>query len=302
MKFNLFRKKLPDIVERERLLEELRNAEGHLLETTLPAYESVESLMKGWTAKNSTVKEVDQIILRDIEKTTRSSNLFVIIHAGLDKNVRENIQYLENYIIKHLNDKVLADGMTFVTANIIQLIEMISFTIHYARRYLDFMMTMESIEYDNQGLGTKDTISKAEIEWIKQNAHNFAIAFNSATRERSNTDKMLEKIPQISIVDDNEDLLAKTVGINKLDPFNMRFLPLAIHPFYIWGMFWAEIEAERRKAAIEELKRIQARKLHLENLKSGTNDPRIEKEIIGITNRIQTLNSRIQKIEAKADQ
>lgn len=300
MKFNPFCKKLPDVLEKERLLEELRNAEGFLLETTLPAYESVESLMRSWDVKNPDARKVDDVLSRGLESKSRAPSVFAVIHAGLDKNVRENIQFLENYIQKHLNDKILAEGITFGTANVIQLVELVSFTVHYARKYLDFLMTMESIEFDNQGLGTKDTISKAEIEWIQLNANNFVVAFNAATRERSSTVKAFDNIPEIAIVEGNEDILARTVGMVKLDPFNLRLLPLAIHPFYILGMWWVEVEAERRKAAIEELKRIQARKLHLEQLKDGNNDPRIEKEIIGITDRIQKLNAKIRKIEEKA--
>lgn len=300
MKFNLFRKKLPDVLEKERLLEELRNAEGFLLETTLPAFEAVEPLMKTWMVKHPESKKVEMILSRGLESRTRTSSVFAQIHAGLDKNIRDNIQYLETYIQKHMNDKILADGITFSSANAVQMVELISFTIHYARKWLDFLMTMESIEFDNQGLGTKDTISKAEIDWIVANAHNFVVAFNATTHERAHVTKAFEQIPEIAIVEGNEDLLSRTVGLTKLDPFNARLLPLAIHPFYAFGMWWAEVEAERRKAAIEELKRIQARKLHLEQLKDGTNDPRVEKEIIGITDRIQKLNMRIRKIEEKA--
>lgn len=301
MKFNLFQKKLPDTIERDRILEELRTAEGHLLETTLPAYESIEQLMKTWSPQSKVVIGVNATITQHLESRARSTNLITQIHSGLDQNVRENIHFLENYVAKHFNERVLADGITFAIANVLQLVEMISFTIHYARRYLDFALTLESIELDKDSLSTSGSITPGEIEWIQQNAVNFAIAFNCATRARANVDKALEAIPEIAIVEGNEDTLSRTLGISKIDPFNLRLVPLAIHPFYLLGMWWVEIEAERRKAAIEELKRIQARKLHLENLKEGKSDPRIEKEIIGITNRIQLLNNRIRKIQEKAE-
>jgi len=299
MKLNIFRKKLPDTIERDRVLEELRTAEGHLLETTLPAYEAVADV--GVEPMSKVVLAVDSEINRMMESSVRSRNTVVRIHDGLDKAVRANIHYLESYVSKNFNDKLLADGITFVNANVLQLVEMTSFVIHYARRYLDFVLTMESIALDPDSISTADSITPGEIEWIQSNATNFAIAFNCVTRERHSVEKALDSIPEISIVEGNEDTLARTMGISKIDPFNLRLVPLAVHPFYILGMWWVEVEAERRKVAIEELKRIQARKLHLENLKMGASDPRIEKEIIGITARIQTLNARIRRIEDKAN-
>ncbi len=125
---------------------------------------------------------------------------------------------------------------------------------------------------------------------------NFAQAFKIISTSKTKLDKQFSEIPDIVITSDNEDLLMRTQG-SKIDPMSVRFIASWLNPIYYFRMRVAEWQVNRYNAAKEELKIIQLRKLHLERMRSGEADARLEKEISYLEERAQKLNYNIQQME-----
>ena len=87
---------------------------------------------------------------------------------------------------------------------------------------------------------------------------------------------------------------------NKIDPFQMRFIPAWLNIIYHVRLGIAEWQVGRYNAAKEELKVIQLRKLHLERLRDGKADAAIEKEIAYLEERAQKLNYKLRQMEESA--
>jgi ABC-type phosphate transport system auxiliary subunit len=72
-----------------------------------------------------------------------------------------------------------------------------------------------------------------------------------------------------------------------------------LNPVYHVGMLVAEWQAARYKAAQEELRTLQLRKLNLEKKLEGKSDAKIEQQISYMQKRVDDLEYKIVKMEKK---
>lgn len=87
------------------------------------------------------------------------------------------------------------------------------------------------------------------------------------------------------------------MGSAKVDPFQMDLIPIWLNPIYHIGMFVSEWQADRYKAAKEEVRLLQLRKLNLEKTIEKKPDAKIQHEIEYLSNRVQGMNFKIEKME-----
>lgn len=293
MKFTAYLSSLLPGFEKDRVLEDARNSIAELKEATIPSYEVSVSLLKNHEFKSKELVEFEKVFRRI--NTGFDRDFFKGILDGLN-NVEENAETIITLVNKTYSEDVAAAGLTYAKANLLQFVELVGFVSKYARKFLFLVYILESAEFEENSLKISESMSKAEIRWIHENALNFAQAFKIVTSQKQSLIKHFNDIPDIVITGDNEDTLVRTAS-NKIDPFSMRFIPTWLHPIYHFRMFVAEWQANRYKAAVEELKVIQLRKLYLERLRQGKPDAKLEKEISYLESRIQSLNYRIEKIE-----
>jgi hypothetical protein len=162
---------------------------------------------------------------------------------------------------------------------------------------LNYIYICETAQYPDGDASVTESLTAAEIEWLDANFLSFCTAFNVVSGNPAHVDKKLADIPDIEITEDNAQTLAATVGSSKIDPFQMSMIPTWMNPVYHVGMFVAEWQADRYKAAKEEVKLIQLRKLNMEKLTAGKPDAHVQKEIKYMENRIQGINFKIAEME-----
>jgi hypothetical protein len=169
----------------------------------------------------------------------------------------------------------------------------------FSRKFLLYVFVCETAQYEDGGTTITDSLSPAEIEYIKANFVTYCTALNAVCNQPQTVRKMLEDVPDIVISSENVGALSSTLGEAKLDPMNMKLIPIWLNPIYHVGMFVAEWQADRYKAAKEELRLVQLRKLNLEKVSQGKPDAHVQKEIAYLETRIQGMNYKIAKMEAK---
>lgn len=279
---------------KDQVLEDIRLTRTELEDITLPAYEHALPLLKSYDYKS---KALDADMAQFKRTVTASSGGFVTVVNKALKTALENLDEVEAMVTKTYSEEIAGAGVTYLKANLLQLVETIGFVSKYARKYLVYIYVCETAEFEDGDTVVSESITKAEQEWLRANFLSFCTALNVVSTPRASFKKSIDDIPDIVVTNDNAHSLGATVGEHKIDPFQMRLIPVWLNPIYHIGMFVAEWQANRYKAAQEELKLLQLRKLNLERVSDGKPDARVQKEIKYMESRVQSLNYKIAKME-----
>ena len=293
MKVLNFLESLLPSIKKSRIEEEMRLCRAEITEHTAPAYKSAEELLGKWKFKSPDL----QPHLEMFNRMVKTKGNFVTTVEASWKDIIENLDYVEEQIAKTYNEEMASAGYTYLKANLLQMSSAYAFVSKFARKFLIYIYICETAMYEESNTILSESLSPAEIEWIKANFISFCTAFNIVSGKPQQIQKEFANIPDIIITEDNVHTLGATIGAAKLDPFQMGLIPIWMNPIYHIGMFVAEWQADRYKAAKEEVKLIQLRKLNLEKLSEGKPDARIQKEIAYMETRIQGINYKIEKME-----
>lgn len=298
MKLANFMKSLLKTFRKDRIEEDCRLRLNELKTLTLPAYEDASVIFKGGNKWKSERMKNHQNTFANLVKANGSRDMIGTIEKGLKQTI-ENLEFLSKVVDKTFNDTVAIEGMTFVKAQILQLIEAAGFVSNYARKFLNYAYTAESAEVEDSGVVFADSITPAEVKWVEENFGNFCLALQAIMCPTTELEKALENIPDVVINDDNIDSLQSTVGAIKLDPRGMGLITVRMNIIYHIGMAVAEYQTMRYRAAKEELKMLQLKKMQLELLNERKPNPALQKDIEYVEQRVQALNFRIAKTEAE---
>lgn len=280
---------------RDQVLEDCRITRAEIADGTLHVYADAQDAFKG-KFKN---KDLQAKAAQFTRMTHLGSGNFVAaVHKGLGQAVH-NLNTVEDLIRKTYNEEVAGAGLTYLKANLLQFVEFASFASKYARKFLHYVYVVETSEYADSGSSLAESLTPAERDWIEANFLSFCTAMNVVCTPEAQLKKALSGIPDIVVTQDNAGSLAATVGEAKLDPLQMRLVPLWCNPIYHVRMAVAEWQAARYKAAHEEVKLLQLRKLNLERLAANKPDARLQKEIDYMEGRIQNLNFQLTEMERK---
>ena len=294
MKIQAYLSSLLPSFGRERVEEDLRVTRTEIKDITQPAYELAAQGFKGHKFKS---KELDdQLATFGRMVKGRGGNIVEVISNSL-VDVLKNLDEVEALINKTYSQEVAGAGLTYMKANLLQVAEAIAFVSKYARRFLLYVYVCETAQYEDSGTSIAESLTPAESEWIKANFVSFCTALNVVSGNPDHMRKAINDIPDIVVTSENVSSLSSTVGEKKLDPFQMKLIPIVLNPVYHIGMFVAEYQADRYKAAKEELKLVQLRKLNLERVSQGKPDAHVQKEVNYLEQRIQGLNYKIAKME-----
>ncbi|MNU19708.1 hypothetical protein D3C71_79410 [compost metagenome] len=295
MKIGNFLASLLPSFGKDQVLEDCRLTHGEIKNGTLPAYESAAPLLKSWKFKSDKLKNQFAMFSR---VSGMNGNFVDAVAKGL-KQANENLDAVEDMISKTYNEDVAASGLTYLKANLLQFVETAGFVSKFARKYLDYIYALETVEVGDQesASASMETMLKAHVEWLDANFLSFATAFGIVSTPTANLRKVLGNIPDIVVTADNVQTLGATMGQSKLDPMQFGLIPVWLNPIYHVGMVVAEWQAARHKEMQEELRLIQLRKLNLERVAAGKPDAKIQKEIGWLSSRRDELSYKLQKME-----
>lgn len=295
MRMDKFLASLLPNFEKQTVLEDLRITRSEFKDVVEPAYEGAITFLKGWNFKSDEIKDLF-VSWKRIVKGAGNDNMYVTIHKGVDEIVK-NMAEVEALIEKTYAEDIAGAGLTYMKSNLLQFVECAGFVARYARRFLMYTYIYETGKYEQGGTSVTESLTPAEKQWIEQNFVNFAMAFRAVSGNPGMVKKNLEDIPDIVATSDNTATLGKTVGEDKLDPLQMRFIPVFLNPIYHIRMRVAEWQTARYHTAREELALLQLRKINLEQVHGGKPDAGVQKRIDVLEKRIGDLNYKITKME-----
>jgi hypothetical protein len=279
---------------KDRVTEDCRLTRADIKDVTQPAYQLAVQGFKGYKFKSPQLQEQVAIFGRMVKG--KGSNMVEVINDKLDELLK-NLDEAEDLIEKTFSQEVASAGLTYLKANLLQFVEAIHFASKFARKFLLYVYICETAEHEDGGTVVAESMTPAELDYIKANFVTFCQVLNVTTGDPAHVRKALNDIPDIVVTEENVGTLGSTVGEKKLDPFQMKLIPIILNPVYHIGMFVAEWQADRYKVAKEELKMVQLRKLNLEKVTAGKPDAAVQKEISYLETRIQGLNYKIAKME-----
>lgn len=295
MKILNFIKSLIPSFTKNTVEEDIRLTRSEIVEVTQPAYENAVGLFKGWKFKSIDLN-IQLTTFGRMVKSNGGGNVIITIEKGFE-NILKNLDIVEEMIKKSYNQEIAGQGLTYLNANLLQFTEAVAFVSKFSRKFLNYVYLCETAEYPDANITVKDSLTPAEILWIQSNFVSFCLAFNIVTDNPAHIKKQIDEIPDIMVTSDNADSLSSTIGDAKLDPFQLRLIPVWMNPIYHVGMFVAEWQAARYKASKEELRLLQLRKLNMEKLSEGKADAAVQKQIKYMESRIQDMNYSIDKME-----
>lgn len=258
---------------------------------TLEAYITAEKLFKD---KNFKSKELGDLVF-DYNKVVQSvpgTKIIKAIRESLDNSI-VLLDYIAGVSKNEFSDTEASLALSYKKSTYLRVIQAASFVDTYAGKFLNYIYICETSELDNSDI--KDCLLPIEIKWIKDNIYQFCLASKVLLTTKENFHKSIDGIPNATISELTETTFPTTIGMAKVDPFNLRGISASWNPFYIIGLRKVVSQVAQYKASQASLELLQLRKLNLEKLYLKQPDAALQKEIEYMQNRVDELNYELAK-------
>lgn len=296
MSINLipYAKGLLSVFDRRDILDDADCTRDIIKNIAQPSYEAALPAFKSWKFKNRDLK--DLIGTFDSNYRGHGNDNIVVSVSKAFEPALENLAEVRELIKKTFGSEVSGPTLGYMKTNMIKFVETASFVGKYSIKLLNYIYLCETGEHED-GDAIKEGMTKAEIEWLTANMYNFSLALRVVTGNPGQVKKQLLDVPDVEITEATADSIAETYGKARIDPLLMGFLPVMLNPFYHIRMPIATYQANRYKAAQQELALLELRKMNLEMSQDGKPDASVQKQIAGLVERCEKLNYELAKME-----
>jgi hypothetical protein len=271
-------KQVATIFGKSNLLEDLRFARTQF--SQLPDVLERADKVLGNKFKSDEMKRVQQVF-SGVVKGNGGKSAFGFLAANYS-NIVETIDTLEAITAGEFEDKIAAKGLNFRKANLVQLIDAVTFTARFTIKLLTYALKAETAatrqEKKMEEIPTTDMVP-AEIEWIKEGLLPYCTAVAIIAKPVKEMVDRLDACADILAENSNYSTLKSTVGEAKLDPFMFSVSNFAWNPIRRIRMHLVEAKVARTKEAETELQMTKLRLMQLERARQGKEDPSLEREI-----------------------
>lgn len=281
--------------ERRRVLEDLHFKADELKETVLPCYKAAAEALGNHTFEDPELKKWAGKFGNDHRSGIKGNHLTVVAETA--KRLNDNMSVIEKAVNAVFADDIVAAGLTFRKASLLQFVGYISFFLTYARRLLLWTYIAETAKLDLKSGVLSKELSKGEMDWLLENADSFAKVVRMFSVKANDFEKALANIPDMIIRPDNLDNVSRTIGDDKLDPFRANLIPARLNPIFAIRMRVAEWQVARYEAAKQERRVLEFRLLNLQQQAKGKDDPKVQQAIAYNEARLSRLNYRLKEME-----
>lgn len=297
--WNFIQSLLPNF-SRMTALDDCRLTKLEITTVTQPAYENAMRLFGNRKFLYPELAQDFEVFKRTVRPQAAPNTVVAV--ERVFKPMLSTLDMIERLIEKNYTDDIAGMGLTYQKASTLQMLESIAFASKYARRYLNYIMVAEtSYIEDEQGLSIANDIGAAmvpaDVRWLKDNFINFCTVISTLSRPTQAIEADLQRVPDVTITEQNVKTLAATAGEARLDPFMHGIVPIAMNPIYHIRMAVAEWQVDRLNTAKEEKKLLELRKIRMERSMAGKKDASLEKQIEYLQGRIENLDDSIRRRE-----
>ena len=295
MKIEKYVRALLPNFEKRRMIEDMRNLIAELRDITIPSYEKAGEVFKGGHFTSETARQFDKECKERI--ALYRINHINTIHRGLSMALI-NAEAVIGIISKEYANDIMREGITYVIANHLQFIEVVSFASEYARRWLLHLFGLESMRLEDRDYYEKTAMLR-EQKYLDANRNNFINAIRIVSRTPERLHEALDSVPDIIVDPDNAIATAGVVGASRLDPLQFNLIPVGLNPIYYVRLAYSEWQANRYHILREESKQIELRILFMKQAKSstGTRDAKLEQQIEYSEQRLEKLRFKLHRME-----
>lgn len=304
MKPSQFVKSLIADITRSDVVEDAELVKSRVSKYTIVAYTQAAAFTKNHKTKSQAVTVLDMAIDMGLNVKLSSSgvlrkggNVIENIERALPQMLK-NIDVVADLIDKHWNEKSAVSALTYRNANLLQFVSLGTFVDRFARAYLNYYFISETAMANPQTEGFAN-MSKAEITWLGENAASFGAALSIVAVKTEKLIALIEIMPDMAISREQSESAEAVLGVEKVDPLQMGFIPTWLNPIYAIRMRIVDWQTANYNEAKEDLKRLQLRKLFLEETLGGKHDVRIENELTKVNEKLSDLHYKIAQAEER---
>ena len=281
MNFLKFVTMLLPTFKRSKIEVDIRQLQDLVKKSALPA------LKKAMDATRN--KPLTSPLAQELEPRLRKA-------SGIHSNVMPVLQILYNmyasllpkldYISKIVDEEFEPDlareNMTYKQVTIVQFLEYAQFGVEYGLRLTNRLIAAEARFQLNQGDRVDDQLTPAQKQWFKDNEQSFWAVVGLLHIPPMQLRQALEKMPEVIVQPENDDLRRHVSGTAKVDPLGLNFLNVSarvLNPIYHIRLAKAELEAQSYEMLEEEAKVLELRLLELKQAYEERQDPKLAETI-----------------------
>lgn len=286
--------------EKNTIMEDIRMARQEIKENTLPPYETAVAHFDNTDFASRDVQKLEKEFLRAVDTRMRGNSLRIIYETL--RYCQDHLDAMETLSEKEFSKDVVKDAMTYLKANILRGVDTVGFVARYSRVLLNWVLIEEAYATNSPGALPADRVlKKPELEYLNQHKDGFFHAVKVLLRPAKELEKILNDVPDMIIDngDDSHAVAGSTVGRTRIDPLNMKLLPLSINPIYGIGLLVAEWQASRFNAAKEERRLLELRLLQLQDEYRDSPNPKLQENIEYNQERLDKLKYKMKKMEER---
>ena len=278
---------------RDQVQEDLEDIEKEIDKHVLPIYAAANTELGGGKLLSANATSFEDIFEKNVGFKYKGNHISAIYESM--KNAKDLTKLLQRLVDENFAIDITKAGFDLLRTNIMQLTEILSFTVRYARRHLNYIVLSEMGQYKD--LKIEDYFTAGERDWIKKGRMAFIKGIEIIHKPTSEIETKLKTIPSVLVTPETVDTTHGVFGKDKTDPLDLRFIPIVLNPIYHIRIRIAEWQAAKYQEAKEERSMVELRLLSLKELKSGKDNARLEQQIEYNQERLSKLTAKIGRME-----
>ena len=278
---------------RDQVQEDLEDIEKEIDKHVLPIFAIANTDLGSGKLLSANATSFEDIFEKNVSFKYKGNHISAIYESM--KNAKELTKLLQRLVDENFAIDVTKAGFDLLRTNIMQLTEILSFTVRYARRHLNYIVLSEMGQYKD--LKIEDYFTAGERDWIKNGRMAFIKGIDIIHKPAGEIETKLKTIPSVLVTPETVDTTHGVFGKDKTDPLDLRFIPIVLNPIYHIRIRIAEWQAAKYQEAKEERSMVELRLLSLKELKSGKDNARLEQQIEYNQERLSKLTAKIGRME-----
>ena len=293
MEISKFVQGLKSLFTRDELAQSCQATNKKIQRNVLPEIRNLQVLFETHKPKSKEFKLASTACRRE----TGSTEVFDVLVKALNNSL-QTLDMVEQTAIKVFAEEEASAALPFKKATYARLVANVTFVADYSLKLMNWLVAGELGSVDEQH-------SKAEIEYLEGMMPTYFKVVDSLLSNVASVERMIESLPEVPASERAEAAIISSLGERKGDPLGVNRLSLPIkisvkyNPFYLIATMVADWQVRSYKATEEEVKLLQLRRLRLEKLAEGKNDPKLEQEIEHLSSRVTQLNYELQTAKEK---
>jgi hypothetical protein len=293
-----FIKSLVPSLKKTDVEEDLRITIKELENIVMPSYTVADEYFKSFKIKSKEINDLQKSFYVGFEygKLPKSKTFIGEISRRLP-NILVNANWVKSEVTELLGRDIVREGLGAKKATLLRIASELSYISRTSIDLLNYVYSMEAQAIGVSSESSTELPAKI-IKMITIGIPVFAKCVSVHSADNAEYKDKYSRIPDIGINTTNSNMVSSVYDERDLDP--MLTCPNGIvkfNPIYNTRMMIARWQSERYVSNKEKKKVLELRILHLKLLNDKKEDPKLEKEIEYIQNRVDKIDRYLHEVE-----